>query len=232
MFAIVIFLAIFAWAQNPPEPADRVAAIKQAIAHNQAALKAYTWTETTQVSVKGEVKKIEQKQCRYGPDGKVQKVPIPSTDAAQQTAAARGRGGRIKQAIVENKVEDLKEYMERAAALVHEYVPPDAQKIQAAVAAKGMSIQPDSADVATLTIKDYLKPGDTLALGFDSSAKQLRSYRVQSYIDKPTEDALTLEVTFASLPDGTSYPQQTILDVTARKVRVEITNSGYTKTGP
>jgi hypothetical protein len=62
--------------------------------------------------------------------------------------------------------------------------------------------------------------------------KQVRSYKVQSYVDKPVDDALTLDVTFASLPDGTNYPQQSILDVHARKLRVEITNSGYTKTAP
>ena len=35
----------------------------------------------------------------------------------------------------------------------------------------------------------------------------------------------------ASLPDGTSYEQQTILDATAKKLVVTTTNSNYQKIG-
>jgi len=214
-------------------PEDRSAAIKEALAKNQAALRQYTWVETTTISLKGEVKKKEQKQCSYGPDGKVQKVPIPG-QAAQQQAQEKGggrRGGRLKQAIVENKVEELKEYMEQAAALVHQYVPPDPQKIQQAQQAGNVAVQP-AGGVTTLNIKSYLKPGDSLALGFDPAAKAMRSYAVQSYVEKPKDDDLNLTVKFNSLPDGTTYPETVVLDVTAKKVLVNITNSGYKKTTP
>jgi len=40
-----------------------------------------------------------------------------------------------------------------------------------------------------------------------------------------------LAVTFASLPDGTNYPQQTVLDVAAKKLTVKMVNSGYSKAG-
>ena len=218
-------------------PEDRSAAIKEALASNQAALRQYSWIETTTISLKGEVKKQEKKQCVYGADGKVQKTPLPGQAAPQQQAKEKGggggrRGGRLKETIVENKVEDLKDYMEKAAALVHEYVPPDPQKIQAAMAAGKISTQPASGQgVSTLTITDYVKPGDKLILGFDPVAKKLRSYQVQSYVEKPKDDAVKLAVTFASLPDGTNYPQQTVLDVAAKKVNVKIVNSGYAKAG-
>jgi hypothetical protein len=215
-------------------PEDRSAAIKEALAKNQAALRQYTWIETTTISLKGEVKKKEQKQCSYGPDGKVQKVPIPGQAAPPQQAQEKGggrRGGRLKKEIVENKVEELKEYMEQAAALVHQYVPPDPQKIQAAQGAGNVSVQP-AGGVTTLNVKSYVKPGDSLALGFDPAAKAMRSYAVQSYVEKPKDDDLTLTVKFNSLPDGTTYPETVVLDVTAKKVVVNITNSGYKKATP
>ena len=214
-------------------PEDRSAAIKEALAKNQAALRQYTWIETTTISLKGEVKKKEQKQCSYGPDGKVQKVPIPGQAAPQQAQEKGGgrRGGRVKKAVVENKVEDLKEYMEQAAALVHQYVPPDPQKIQQAQQAGNVSVQP-AGGVTTLNVKSYLKAGDSLALGFDPAAKAMRSYAVQSYVEKPKDDDLNLTVKFNSLPDGTTYPETVVLDVTAKKVVVNITNSGYKKATP
>ena len=37
---------------------------------------------------------------------------------------------------------------------------------------------------------------------------------------------MTLAVTYALLQDGTSYPQQTVLDVKAKEITVKVTNSG------
>jgi hypothetical protein len=56
---------------------QKIAALKESLVKNKAALKQYTWVETTQISLKGEVKKTEKKQCQYGPDGTVQKTDIP-----------------------------------------------------------------------------------------------------------------------------------------------------------
>jgi len=225
LFSVLLVSVAFAQA-----PEDRSAAIKEALARNQAALRQYSWIETTTISLKGEVKKQEKKQCYYGADGKVQKTPLPGQAAPQQQQQKGGgrRGGRLKETIVENKVEELKDYMEKAAALVHQYVPPDPQKIQEAQKAGNVAVQPD-AGATMLNVKSYVKAGDQLSLGFDPAAKAMRSYSVKSYVEKPKEDDLTLNVKFNSLPDGTTYPETIILDVTAKNVVVNITNSGYKK---
>jgi hypothetical protein len=215
------------------DTAQNSAAVKESLAQNQARLRTYTWVETTQVSLKGEVKKQEQKQCFYGADGKIQKTPIGAAPAAPAKQSAGGggrRGGRLKEKIVENKVDDMKDYMERVVALVHQYVPPDPQKIQDAQTAGSLSAQPAGA-VMNLSIKNYLKPGDLVAIGFDTQAKQLSSYNVQSFVEKPKEDDVKLAVTFGRLEDGTSHPQQILLDATAKKIQVKVTNSGYKKAG-
>lgn len=229
---LAVLCAVVAFAQAPE---DRAAAIKESLAKNQAALRQYTWVETTTISLKGEVKKKEQKQCSYGADGKVQKTPIPGEAAAppkkEQGGGRGGRGGgRLKEKVVENKVEDLKEYMEKAAALVHQYVPPDPQKLQQAQQAGNLSVTP-GAGATTLNVKSYVKSGDSLSLGFDPAAKAMRSYAVQSYVEKPKDDDLTLNVKFNSLADGTTYPETIVLDVKAKKVVVNVTNSGYKKAG-
>jgi hypothetical protein len=221
------------------EPAGKqqvVASIKEAMAKNQAALKTYTWTETTKISLKGEVKKQEQNQCQYGPDGKVQKTPIQnaadSQPPQQESEGGGRRGGAVKKAIIEKKVDDMKEYMQKVGALVHDYVPPDRQKIQAAQAAGNVSVQPPSSGVATVTIKNYEKQGDSVTLGFDTAAKQLHSYNVNSYLgDDPKDDPVALAVTFANLPDGTHYAQETVVNAPAKKIEVDTTNSDYKKLG-
>jgi hypothetical protein len=221
--------AITALAQNPGVAQNQVGALGESLARNQAALKSYTWVETTEISLNGEVRKREQKNCRYGPDGKVEKTPFPGSPPPESAGGGR-RGGAIRRAIVEKKVEELKDYMERVGALVRQYVPPDPQKIQAAQQAGNISVQlPGSQANTTLTVANYLKSGDSVAIGFDPAASQVRSYNVHSYLDNPRDDAVTLAVTFASLPDGTNYAQQTVLDAPGKKIRVTITNSEYTK---
>jgi hypothetical protein len=231
--AAVVAVGTLTSAAQEPSTADRVAALKQSLNANQAALRKYTWVETMDVSMKGDVKKHEQKQCYYGADGTVQKTPMPGEAAApaQRDSGGGGRGGRVKKAVVENKVEDLKDYMQKVVALVHTYVPPDPQKLQAAQVAGNVSMKPGAQNAAALSVKDYAKPGDLLAIGFDTAAKKLTSYSVNSYVEKPNDDVVTLAVTFATLDDGTSYPQQVLLDATAKKVQVKVTNSGYRKSG-
>jgi hypothetical protein len=239
--AILFFVSSVAPAQQPDAAAaqqakqEKVAALKQSLEQNQAALKSYSWTETTQISLKGEVKKQEQKQCQYGPDGKVQKTPIPGAEPEsepKQASAGRGRrGGAVKEAVVEKKVGEMKDYMQQVAALVHQYVPPDPQKIQAAQAAGNVTVQPAAGGVVTLSIKNYVKTGDSLAIGFDSSTKKISSYDASSYLDNPKDDPVKLAVTFASLPDGTNYAQQSVLDAPGKQIQVKVTNSAYKKAG-
>src|SRR4029453_1198900 len=117
VIAPVVLLSSLVSAQAP-DPADKqaqVAALKQSLAQNQATLKQYTWIETTQVSMKGEVKKEEQKQCFYGADGKVQKTPLAGAAPPQQQQPQQDggrRGGRVKKHIVENKVQALNDFLE------------------------------------------------------------------------------------------------------------------------
>jgi hypothetical protein len=40
---------------------------------------------------------------------------------------------------------------------------------------------------------------------------------------------VSLAVTFASLADGTTYPQQVLLDVKAKEIHVKVTNADYKK---
>jgi hypothetical protein len=229
--AVSYFAAVMAAQERDAGAAkqEMVAALKESMAKNQAALKQYTWTETTQVSLNGEVKKQEQKQCQYGPDGKVQKTPIGGGSQPQQEqASGGGRHGRLKQHVVEKKTGEMKDYMERVGALVHEYVPPDPEKIKAAAAAGNIEMTPGQ-PVRTISIKNYLKQGDSVMIGFDSAAKKIASYGVNSYLDDPKDDPVKLTATFAQLPDGTNHVQQTVLDAPGKKIQVMTTNSNYRK---
>ena len=67
---------------------DKVVALKQSLAANQKLLQQYRWIETTVVSLKGEEKSRIQKQCFYGPDGKVQKQQLTAPPPEKRRRAA------------------------------------------------------------------------------------------------------------------------------------------------
>ncbi len=187
----------------------------------------YEWIETTVISLKGEEKARTQSRCYYGADGKLQKISLDQAKPAQAAPAGAGRrGGRVKARIIENKKDEMKDYMQRAAALIHSYVPPDATRIQAAKAAGRVAADPKAPKGVRLVISQYLLPGDSLAVGLDPAAKQLLGLSVNTYLDKPDERVM-LDVQMNTLPDGALYAAQTTLDAKAKNIRVVIQNSGY-----
>ena len=76
--AAMLAAIVPAIAQNGPgaDLQQKVAAVKQSVAENQQRLHQYQWTETTQLTLKGDAKPPSQAACQYGPDGKVQKTPL------------------------------------------------------------------------------------------------------------------------------------------------------------
>lgn len=231
------WLATRAHAQDPKDPTAakaamqaKVAELKQSLAANQKALQQYTWIETTEISMKGEIKKTERKECRYGTDGKVIKTDMGGSPQPPQApqGGGRRRGGAAKEKIIANKVEDLKEYMGAVSSLVKQYVPPEPAKIQAAAQNGRVALGESAPGVTELAFTDYAVPGDRLAISLNSAAKQLAGVKVNSTLGKD-KDPVTLAVRFASLPDGVNYPAETVLVAKAKEIQVKITNSGHHK---
>lgn len=202
----------------------KLAAAKQSVAENQQKLHQYQWTETTQLTLKGDAKPPTQSKCQYGPDGKVQKTPIGPPPAPPS-------GGRMKQKVIANKKEEIKDCMGQVKSLLGMYVPPDPQRMQQAFQAGKVSLNPNpGAGMAGIVFKDYAQAGDQMTISFNAAAKKITSVKVNTYMDDP-KDVVTLAVQFASLPDNTNYVQQTVLDATAKKLVVTTTNSDYKALG-
>jgi len=210
-------------AQTPPSPDQLVAALKQNLADGQKRLRQYEWIETTTIALKGEEKARTQKRVYYGADGKLTKVPMG--EPAPKAAPSGERGGRLKAKVVENKKDDMKDYMERASALIQKYVPPNAASIQKAKDAGHMTVQPPQAGKIHVEFKDFVQPADLLSLDVSDKA-MLLGLKVATYLDKK-EDAVTLDVGFGALTDGTSYTAKTTLNAAAKNLTVVVPNAGH-----
>ena len=219
--AITLVITAPAISQNS-ELQQKIMAVKQAAAENKQKLHQYQWVETTQLTLKGDAKPPTKNSCVYGPDGKVQKTMIGPPPPPPS-------GGRLKQKIIANKKEEMKDSMQDVKAVLGMYVPPDPQKIQAAYQAGTVSLNPVPGAV-NLVFTDYAQPGDKMTLSFNSATKKITSLNINTYMGEE-KDAITLRVQMASLPDGTSYESQTVLNATAKQLVVTTTNSNYQRLG-
>jgi hypothetical protein len=218
---IITVVLLAATAQAIAQNGDmqqKLAEIKQAAALNQQALHQYQWTETTQLTLKGDPKPASQKLCQYGPDGQVQKTPIGPPPEQPS-------GGRLKQRVVAKKKGEMLDYMDDVKGVLAMYVPPDPQRMQAAFTAGKVSLNP-AGGLLNVIFTDYALPGDRMTLSFDSASKKIVSLSVNTYMGE-AKDAVTLQAQMATLPEGPSFTQQTILNATAKELVVTTTNSGY-----
>jgi hypothetical protein len=71
----------------------KIAEVKASLAKNGEALRQYTWMETTELSLKGEVKSKTQNSCSYGADGKVVKKLVSAPP--EKKDAPRGLKGKV-----------------------------------------------------------------------------------------------------------------------------------------
>jgi hypothetical protein len=205
-----------------PEVQQRVAALKQSVAKDQQSIRQYQWIETTVISLKGEEKSRQQKQCYYGADGGLQKVTVDASPPPDKKRGIRGR-------VVARKTEELTDYMKQAVALVKTYVPPDPARIQAVKDAGKVSVDlPGAGHGVRVNLRDYGKPGDVLTVEVDPASNRVTGLTVATYLSD-AKDTVTLNVSFLSLQDGTGYPATEVLVAQAKNLSVNVTNSGYRK---
>lgn len=225
--ALLLALALPAIAQMGMAAAElqqKMAAVKDSLAENQKKLHQYEWTETMELTLKGDPRPPRKFLCHYAPDGTIEKNPIGVQPAPS--------GGRIRQRIVARKTEEMQDYMGQVKSLLAMYVPPDSQKMTQAYQAGNALLNPNpGAQTIALVFKNYAQSGDEMKLSFDTTQKKVTGLQVNTYMDDP-KDIVTLSVQMGTLPDGTNYVERSILDATAKKLQVTTTNSDYQKLAP
>jgi len=208
-----------------PAPEGRLEAVKQSLGTSMAALKQYEWSQKVAVSLKGEEKARKDYKCSYGADGKLQKVPAAA--AAEESKKKRGLRGKA----IENKKEEIDAALKASMALLDQYTPLEAARLQTAKSAGNVSVSVPGADNRVrITIKNYLKPGDVVELEVDGAKNTLQSVSIASTMEQAdAKGPVAAKVTYVAMADGTLYPAQQVLDLKAQSLKIDVENSGYSK---
>jgi hypothetical protein len=195
----ICFWATPTLAQNQIQ--QKVAEIRQLMIVNKQQLSRYTWQMQETVSVSGDVKTENLYQVQLGPDGQQVRTLIAQPVAPQSGGRRHGIKHRMK--------EDFAQYARQVGALAKSYSQLNPSKIRELYAQGSVSVRSGGAPgYAAIVISNYLKPGDSIVLTISEKPKALYSVNVSSYLSGPS-DAVTMQVRYAALPDGTHYASTT-----------------------
>jgi hypothetical protein len=232
-------VAIFAGAalaQNPPpqsgqpQPQDIKQKFAQANKANAAAVRQYTWKSRTELKLKGESKNVKLEQVRYDSNGQLQKTPLGgSPQGGQQQQSAGGRGGRLKQKVIENKKEEFGEMMKGLGQLVTSYTHIPPEKMQAFIQNASVS-QGQGPDAGTIQIagKNALQSGDSMSIWVNKTSLMFHRVVIEtSYDKKPVK----VVCDYGTVANGPNYMAKAVLDYPEKGVQVIVENFEHQRSG-
>jgi hypothetical protein len=200
--------------------AQKVQQVKQIMAANKQQLSRYTWQTQETISVNGGVKEQTVYQVQLGPDGQQVRTLIAQPVAPSSGGRQRGIIHRVK--------EDFKAYAQQVGALAKSYSPLNSAKIQQLYAAGSVTVKSaGSPGYSAILISNYLKAGDAIVLTLRNNPKALTSVDVSSYLAQPS-DVVTMQVRFASLPDGTRYASTTTVNGQSKNLTIVDRSTNFT----
>ena len=204
-----------------PNLMREAAAVRMGVAQSNAALRQYTWTEHTEVLVKGDVKSSKDLICRYNNSGDLTKTPVGQAEEKKDPSGISKRPAVRKKA-------GMQDYIERAVSMIQEYVPPKPEQLQYLLQNGGASLGQSGSGKSEIRFANYFQRGDSIVFTYDPASKVLLRATIATTLGSP-KDPVTMEAVFETLPDGVNHLASTTLKATAKKVEVKTQNANYQK---
>lgn len=214
LFGLLFLTDVVVTAQNLPTK-DELAAIGQAKLTNQARLSRYTWLETQFISVNGEAVDYRLYSVSIGGNGQYQRNLL--TEHTGQEASFEP-----------NMTEQLSPYgpyAQQLCELANQYTTLSSERL-ARANSRGEIVLLRVDDSIKLAIKNYSKPGDSVAVTVNQRTHRVLRLQAKSYLTDP-QDAVTIQAEFAELPDGTNHIATAEIDSVSRHLMVKLTNWSY-----
>lgn len=236
MAIIPLLLTCTSLAQTQQEPESlqqKIQQMQQAAANTEKQLRDYQWIETTTVTIDGNPRPPKQSMCKYAADGTLQKTPLGQQEppTGQRGAGMSLRGGLIRGMIAKEKKDKIKEEVAQIHSVVGLYQPFKRDKFKDAFSNGQVNLEANGEGEDTVTVSNYAKLGDQVKITLNQSTMRIERVSVRTYFDKP-KDALTAEVQFSSLGDGTTYSSLTKMDAPTKKLSITTTKSDFVKQLP
>ena len=205
-----LFMATSAAAQT--DMTTVVAKVSAARQENAQKTRNYSWTQRTEVKVKGEVKSLKTEIVRYTVDGEMQKTPI------DETSAKKPKGIRGK--VAKKKIGEMKDWMAELGQLLKAYSLPTEGNLLDFL--NKASISPDGAG-QRLDAGDVVQPGDRMSVWIGANHKMVKTEVTTQHDGSDVKLMTDHETT----PDGIDYVARTTIVVPDKGVEMMVENFSY-----
>ena len=214
LFGLLLLTDVLVAAQNLSTK-EELAALDQAELTNQTKLSHYTWQEIQFISVNGDAVDYRLYSVKIGANGQYQRNLVTEHTGEEATFEPKKTG----------QLSQYGPYALQLYELANQYTSLNSEQVTRADRRGEIALLRED-DLIKLTIKNYSKPGDSLAMTFNQRTHRLVSVRAKSYGTEP-QDAVTIQAEFAELPDGTNHVATAEIDSVSRHLTVKLTNWSY-----
>jgi hypothetical protein len=191
--------------------------VSGAAAANRAQLASYVWTRTVQIFSAGELKNTIVSSLSIGPDGTMVTTAVSSTPTSAPKKGIRGK-------IANDKVDDMKSYIDDAITVSMGYLYMSKGKMVDYFNAAGIS---KSGNTLVVNGSNVNKANDQLTLTLDASTLAFISQNFKSTVTNG--DALSGTVNYKTFTNGLTAIDNAELNLPAKNVKLEISNTNYAK---
>ena len=210
--AMAIFVTVAVPAAAQMDMTEIASKVSQARQENAQRTRDYSWTQRTEVKVKGEVKNLKTEIVRYTVDGELQKTPIDETSAK----APKGVRGKV----AKKKIGEMKDWMAELGELLKAYSLPTAGNLLDFL--NNASVSPDGAG-RRLDATGVVQAGDRMSVWIGADHKMVKT-EVSTQHDSSDVKLMTDHET---TPDGLDYVARTTIVVPDKGVEMTVENFSY-----
>ncbi len=189
--------------------AEKVSKARQ---ENAQRTRDYSWTQRTEVKVKGEVKSLKTEIVRYTVDGELQKTSI------DETSAKKPKGVRGK--VAKKKIAGMKDWMAELGELLKAYSLPTAGNLLDFL--NKASVSPDGAG-RKLDATGVVQAGDRMSVWINDDFKMVKTEVTTQHDGSDVKLMTDHETT----PDGLDYVARTTIVVPDKGIEMTVENFSY-----
>ncbi len=193
--------------------------VVQSRAQNAALLKQYAWNERVDFLVKGEEKDLRIDLVNVGPDGKLQRTVL-------NDQAAPLPHGFFRRKIAEGEKKDVEKYLKGLGQLLHQYTLPTPGAVMNFLDAA--TPVPAGPGQLMITGQGVVQPGDSLTVYIDATTRRTQRIVVSTSFEG---NPVNLTATFATLPEGLTYPAFAEVVVPAKGYDLTVQNFNDQRNG-
>ena len=214
LFGMLLLADTVAMTQNLPSK-EELAAVEQAQLTNQTKLSHYMWQETQLISVNGNAVDYRLYSITIGANGRCQRNLVTEHTGQEATFEPKKK----------EQLSPYGSYAQQLRKLANLYTSLNSERLSQANS-RGDIVLLRTGDSIKLAIKDYTKPGDSVAMTINPRTHHLLRVTAKSYLTDP-QDAVTIEAEFDELPDGTDHVATVEIESASNHLTVKLTNWSY-----